>query len=339
MLIGRVRRFTSRFFADRRAVVAVSAVGLTTTLAVAFLSEGSQAVGSAMFLPWVALLAFEFGVAGGSVAAVVAFALFLLPATEQGSTLTVAFVVGRLASFLLIGAGVGVLGSRLRASEVKNRRLVEGLPLAVYVESEEHGLTYVGPQIEAMIGYPPAAWLGAESLWQRILHDDDRERVLAAYSAAVAARAPLSCEYRLIGPDGRVTWVRDSSALVDDGEGSQRQGFIVDIAEVKRAEEQLERNAMLLRGLVDATVDGMCLTDQAGEILIANRPLQRLVNGLGIAPEGPSTSACSRSPSGRPNRNVMHGGCGSSLPIRSRRASMSSSSPATGVTFRDLRLQ
>jgi PAS domain S-box-containing protein len=287
MLIRRARGFTSRFFADRRAVVAVSAVGLAATLAVALLSKDSQAVGSAMFLPWVALLAFEFGVAAGSVAAVLVFALFLLPASEQGSTLTVAFVVGRLASFVLIGAGVGVLGTRLRASEVKNRRLVEGLPLAVYIESEEHGLTYVGPQIESMIGYPRAAWLAQDSLWRRILHDEDRERVLAAYSAAVAARASFSCEYRLIGRDGRITWVRDSSTLVDGNDRSQRQGFIVDITELKQAEEQLERNAMLLQALIDATVDGMCLTNREGEILIANRPLRRLVGGLGIASEGP----------------------------------------------------
>ncbi len=287
MLIRRVRRLTSRFFADRRAVVAVSAVGLVATLAVALLSKDSQAVGSAMFLPWVALLAFEFGVTAGSVAAVVAFALFLVPASEQGSTLTVAFVVGRLASFVLIGAGVGVVGTRLRASEVKNRRLVEGLPLAVYIESEEQGLTYVGPQIESMIGYPRATWLAQDNLWRRILHHDDREHVIAAYSAAVAARAPFSCEYRLIGPDGRTTWVRDSSNLVDKGELSHRQGFIVDITELKRADEQLERNGMLLQGLIDATVDGMCLTDQEGEILIANRPLRRLVSGLGLADEGP----------------------------------------------------
>src|SRR5438876_6039404 len=287
MLISRLRAFTGRFFADRRAVVAVSAVGVGATMAVALLSKDSQAVGSAMFLPWVALLAFEFGVTAGSVAAALAFALFLLPASEQGSALTVAFVVGRLASFLLIGAGVGLLGTWLRASEVKNRRLVEGLPLAVYVESEEHGLSYVGPQIESMIGYPPADWLGPESLWRRILHDDDREQVIAAYTAAVAARASFSYEYRLIGPDGRTTWVRDSSTLVDNGERSRRQGFIVDITELKRAEKQLERNAMLLRGLIHATVDGMCLTDQEGEILIANRPLGRLVSGLGMADDGP----------------------------------------------------
>ncbi len=287
MLTGRVRGFAGRFFGDRRAVLAVSAAGLAATLVVAVFANDSQAVGSAMFLPWVALLGFEFGVTAGSVAAAVAFALFLLPASEQGSTLTVAFVVGRLASFLLIGAGVGVLGTRLRASEVKNRRLVEGLPLAVYIESEQEGLTYVGPQIESIIGYPPAAWLGRESLWRRILHDEDREQVIAAYSAAVAAQAPFSCEYRLIGPDGRTTWVRDSSTLVDDGEHSRRQGFIVDITQLKRAEKQLERNAMLLHGLIDATVDGMCLTDREGEILIANRPLRRLVSGLGLADEGP----------------------------------------------------
>src|SRR6266576_125718 len=287
MLICRLRGLASRFFADRRAILVVSAIGLVATLVVALLSKDSQAVGSAMFLPWVALLAFEFGVTVGSVAAVLAFALFLLPAEQGGSTLTVAFVVGRLASFVLIGAGVGVLGTRLRASEVKNRRLVEGLPLAVYVESEEQGLTYVGPQVESMIGYPRAAWLAQDNLWRRILHDDDREQVLAAYSAAVAARAPFSCEYRLMGPDRRTTWVRDSSTLVDDGEHSHRQGFIVDITQLKQAEKQLERNAILLRRLIDATVDGICLTDQAGEILIANRPMRRLVDGLGLAEEGP----------------------------------------------------
>src|SRR6266436_6259921 len=269
MTIARVGGFARRFFGDRRAVLAVSIVG------------------SAMFLPWVALLAFEFGVAAGVGAAVLAFALFLVPSSEQGTALTAAFVVGRLASFLLIGAGVGALGRRLHASEVKLRRLVEGLPLAVYVETEERGLTYVGPQIESIIGYPPSAWLASESLWRQILHAVDREQVLAAYSEAVAARAPFSCEYRLIGPDGRITWVRDSSTLVDNGERFHRQGFIVDITQLKGAEKQLERNAMLLSGLIDATVDGICLTDKSGEILNANRPLRRLVSGLEMPNEGP----------------------------------------------------
>jgi PAS domain S-box-containing protein len=287
MLTGRVRELARRFFADRRAVLAVSAVGLAATLVAALFAQDSQAVGSAMFLPWVALLGFEFGVTAGSVAAVVVFALFLVPASEQGSTFTVSFVVGRLASFLLIGAGVGLLGTRLRASEVKNRQLVEGLPLAVYIESEEHGLSYVGPQIESIIGYPASEWLTSEGLWRRILHDDDRDRVIAAYTAAVAARAPFSCEYRLIGPDGGAIWVRDSSTVVENDERSHRQGFIVDINELKRAEKQLEQNAMLLRGLIDATVDGICLTDLEGEVLIANRPIGRLVRGLGIPEEGP----------------------------------------------------
>jgi len=287
MTIARVGGFARRFLGDRRAILAVSIVGLAATFVVAVFTKDSQAVGSAMFLPWVALLAFEFGVGAGVGAALLAFALFLVPSSEQGTALTAAFVVGRLASFLLIGAGVGALGSRLHASEVKLRRLVEGLPLAVYVETEEDGLTYVGPQIESIIGYPPAAWLASENLWRQILHDEDREQVLAAYSEAVAARGPFSREYRLIGPDGRIIWVRDSSTLVNNGERSHRQGFIVDITQLKGAEKQLERNGMLLSGLIDATVDGICLTDKNGEILIANRPLRRLVRGLEMPNEGP----------------------------------------------------
>jgi PAS domain S-box-containing protein len=284
MLVQSIRGFVDRFLADRRAVVVLAVAGMAVTLLVGVVAK--DAVGSAMFVPWVALLGFEFGVGAGALAGIFAFALFLLPASEQGSALTAGFVGGRLASFVLVGAGVGALGTRLRVSEVKNRRLIEGLPLAVYIESNER-LSYVGPQIESMIGYPPAEWLGADSLWRGILHDEDRERVLAAFSEAVASQASFSCEYRLVGPDGTATWVRDSSTLVDRGDGSVRQGFIVDITQLKRAERELEQNAMLLRGLIDATVDGMCLTDEKGEILIANRPLGRLVHGLGVPTEGP----------------------------------------------------
>src|SRR5438094_2302243 len=85
MLISRLRAFTGRFFADRRAVVAVSAVGLAATMGGAPLSNDSPAVGSAVFLAGVALLAFEFGVTAGPVAAALASAPFLSPGSEQGS--------------------------------------------------------------------------------------------------------------------------------------------------------------------------------------------------------------------------------------------------------------
>jgi hypothetical protein len=65
---------------------------------------------------------------------VIAFALYAVSA--DGLDVTPAFVTGRLASFALIGIGLGFAGRRLRESERTSRRLVEGLPLVMYIESE-----------------------------------------------------------------------------------------------------------------------------------------------------------------------------------------------------------
>src|SRR5438105_3957314 len=84
---------------------------------------------------------------------------------------------------------------------------------------------------------------------------------------AVDANAAFECTYRLVGVDGRAVWVRDSSTFVADGSRSYRQGFIVDVTEQKKSEEEAERNATLMRGLIDGTVDAITLTDRDGRIV------------------------------------------------------------------------
>jgi PAS domain S-box-containing protein len=274
-----------RVLRNRRVAIAISVAGLGLTLLASFFASDPQTVGPAMLLPWVALLAFEVGPLAGLAVALTSFSLFVASAAGDGLNLTPAFVVGRLASFLLIGLGLGVAGARLRDSQRRNRRLVEGLPLAMYTE-DGRGLTYISPQIEWILGVPAAAWLADHNLWRNALHADDRERVLRKYSAAVASAGAFECEYRLVGPDGKTVWVRDSSACVEDRARPYRQGFIVDISEQKENEHKLKRNATLMRGLIDRTVDGIALTDREGRIAITNEPLLHFARDLGLPAEG-----------------------------------------------------
>lgn len=269
---------------DRRAVVAFSVTALALTLLASSLTNDPQIVGPAMLLPWVALLAFELGPLGGLVAAITSFCLFLATATGHGLIVSPIYVLGRFSSFALIAVGVGLAGKRLRKNERRSRRLVEGLPLAMYTE-DSRGLIYIGPQIESIVGYPSSNWLTDHELWRKSIHPDDRERVLAAYEAAVAAGGPFECEYRLLGPE-RTVWVRDSSASVPDRVDPYRQGFIVDVSVQKESERRLEHNATLMRGLIDRTVDGIALTDKEGRIAIVNEPLLRFAVDLGLPGEG-----------------------------------------------------
>ena len=281
-VLDRFRRDLSR---GRAGVIVTSLVALGLTLAAAFAASSPETVGPSMLLPWVALLAFEIGPSAGLLSALAAFGFFLGAAAGNGFDVTPLFVAGRGASFCLIGLGVGLAGQKLRESKRRSERLVEELPLVMYVE-DGNGLTYISPQIEPLLGYPVNKWLEETGLWRRVLDPRDRDRVLAGYAEAVAARRPFGCDYRLRGADGHTVWVRDSSTFVADGNRSYRQGFIVDVTQEKESEEKLRRNATLMRGLIDGTVDGIALTDRDGRIVVANRPMLQFAADLDLPQEG-----------------------------------------------------
>jgi PAS domain S-box-containing protein len=278
-------RLMVRVLGGRRGIVLVSLVGLVVTLTAQVVATSMETVGPAMLLPWVALFAFEAGPLLGLAAAALSFGLFIAAATGDGFPITPTFVVGRFAAFALIGVGVGVAGARLRRSERHSRRLVEGLPLVMYTEDGD-GLTYISPQIEQLLGYSAAEWLATPGLWRRVLHPEDRDRIIDGYAEAVANREDFVAAYRLQATDGRAVWVRDSSAYVDDGGRSYRQGFIVDVTRQKESEAEAARNAALMRALVDGTVDGITFTDREGRIVMANRPLMEFARELGIPQDG-----------------------------------------------------
>jgi PAS domain S-box-containing protein len=140
---------------------------------------------------------------------------------------------------------------RLLEAEGRYRSLVETIPMVTYiVERGEGGRTlYVSPQIERMIGYTPEECLPDRGLWHRILHPDDRDRVLAEDRLRDESEEPFSAEYRVIAKDGRTVWVRNEAVLLPDesGRGRYWQGVMIDVTARKRAEEDLQRALQLER--------------------------------------------------------------------------------------------
>src|SRR5262245_3051982 len=94
-----------------------------------------------------------------------------------------------------------------------------------------------------MLGYSVEEVMNDGTLWTRILHPEDRDRVLAADLASnVGAGDRFSMTYRMIHKDGRIVWVQDDANLVRiEGRPPFWQGFMMDITERKQAEQQLER--------------------------------------------------------------------------------------------------
>ena len=128
------------------------------------------------------------------------------------------------------------------------RTLIEQLPLVVYVDALDavSSNIFTSPQIEPVLGFGVDEWKTDTNLFARLLHPDDRERVLAAHAHTHETREPLSIEYRLIARDGRIIWLRDEGVIVldDHGKPLYLQGYLLDITREREAEQQLRQLAL-----------------------------------------------------------------------------------------------
>ena len=182
---------------------------------------------------------------------------------------------------------------RVREVEERYRTLVERLPLASYLEGlDEESAMFMSPQIVDLVGYTSEEWVADSAFFARVLHPEDRERVLADFAAMHETGEPLECEYRLLARDGGVVWIHDAAVVVRDDAGAPRyaQGYMIDISERKRAEEALRRSQETLREQMRETQHQALhdsLTQLANRTLFQDRIEQALRlarrNGSGFA--------------------------------------------------------
>jgi PAS domain S-box-containing protein len=98
--------------------------------------------------------------------------------------------------------------------------LVEQLPGGIYIE--DFGAAsgwYFSPQVERVTGYDPAEWVSEPDFFSRVLHEDDRDRVLDAFARVHETHETIQIEYRLIAKDGRVVWIQDDASVAFNAEG------------------------------------------------------------------------------------------------------------------------
>ena len=163
-----------------------------------------------------------------------------------GILLTVTFgIAGTTALILWFAASLSRSEQSRRTLETRYQRLVEQMPLIVYLDELDDASTniYTSPQVEALLGYSVDEWTSDPDLFVKLLHPDDRERVLAQVAETNAeAAGRFASEYRLIARDGRVVWVRDESVPVfdEDGRAVHCQGYLLDITARKQVEAELE---------------------------------------------------------------------------------------------------
>lgn len=100
--------------------------------------------------------------------------------------------------------------------------------------------SYIGPQIEQLLGWSPLSWAGVDD-WASRMHPEDREWVVNFCVAQSKAGTDHEVDYRAMTKDGEYVWIRDVVHVVrnEHGEVDSLIGFMFDISERKKTEHQL----------------------------------------------------------------------------------------------------
>jgi len=149
-----------------------------------------------------------------------------------------------------------------RESEKKFRSLVERLPeTLVYTATldAESTITYISPQVTALLGVSRNVYRRDPSFWLKALHPDDRERVLQAVARCYESGEILDVEYRMRHNEGHLLWWHDRAEIVcgEDGRPQYLLGVMSDITARKRDEKSIVESEEKFRNIVNASPMGI----------------------------------------------------------------------------------
>ncbi|HTH96587.1 MAG TPA: sensor domain-containing diguanylate cyclase [Stellaceae bacterium] len=107
------------------------------------------------------------------------------------------------------------------------------------IDWNTQAFTYIGPQIESLLGWVPSSWVTVQD-WVARMHPEDREATVNMCVSQSMAGIDHEADYRALTADGKYVWIRDVVHVVrKGGTVDSLIGFMFDISERKKTEEEL----------------------------------------------------------------------------------------------------
>jgi PAS domain S-box-containing protein len=147
----------------------------------------------------------------------------------------------QLAEMIAAQVAFALARSRAEAStRISEERLRFALDAAAmgtwHLDLATRTVTWSG-NLERIHGYDPGAFDNSFESYERIVHPDDRERVLTSIHWAIEGGKPYDIEYRVVGGDGRVRWVESKGRVeYEDGRAARMTGVCMAVTRRKEAE-------------------------------------------------------------------------------------------------------
>lgn len=164
---------------------------------------------------------------------------------------------------------------RLRASEARFRELADNLQDVFWMSSRgRKKVCYVSPAFEKIWGRPADGLYDNSWEWCEAIHEEDRERVRAAFCRHDNIGA-YDETYRIMRPDGSMRWIRDRAFPVRTGsvEESRVVGIAEDVTERRAMELNLQETQERFQQVFSEGPIGIALVGPDSQMSNVNRAL------------------------------------------------------------------
>jgi diguanylate cyclase (GGDEF)-like protein/PAS domain S-box-containing protein len=131
----------------------------------------------------------------------------------------------------------------LLKSEEQCRTIVSNINEYVYSVRFENGAIksiYHSPKCKDITGYAPEDYYSDPMLWLNMVHEDDRQLVIEFLNDIFTGHDHPPIRHRIMHKGGSERWILNNCAVQRSGRSISRlDGFILDITDIKHAEENI----------------------------------------------------------------------------------------------------
>jgi len=141
---------------------------------------------------------------------------------------------------------------QLHTSENELRTFIDSVNAVPWrFDLKKNRFTFIGKQVEKLLGYPVSYWVDIDS-WSSCILAEDRDAAVTFCMNSTAKGLDHDFEYRCLTADGNIVWLRDIVTLRKDETGVAFEliGYMVDITEQKQLENEVSQQHSRLEALV-----------------------------------------------------------------------------------------
>lgn len=155
---------------------------------------------------------------------------------------------------------------------------IESMPIQIWSANPEGQVDFVSARLVEFTGKSQEEIL---SDWRALLHPDDRDRSLVAWSRSVASGEPYGIDFRLQRKDGVFVWFQTQATAQIDSRGNVKRwlGSSIDVDDLRHLQQESDRLAEQFRHTVESITDAFFTLDREFRFTYLNQKAADILGG------------------------------------------------------------